>query len=354
MAAPTGAAPRPDETGPESSRSGKVGSGTVAPPDSISRASESAKSWSGTSSPRRRKMRQQRNDTRAAWLFISPWLVGFLVFTAWPLIYSAYLSLTDYDVINAPNFVGFANYRQLLDDPKIAKSLGNTLYYTVIQVPLHMLVALALALLLERAGRSSGFFRTAFYLPKMTPPVAVGIMLLLLFNGQSGLVNTVLGWFGLTGPSWTTDPNWVKPGLILMSLWTVGSSVIILLAALRNVPESVYDAATVDGANFMQRTTRITIPMISGALFFLFIVNTIYAFQTFSEAYTAYFGSGNTTYSNDSALFYAIYLFQQGFEFLHMGYASAMAWVLFVMIMIVTAVQLLFSKRFVFYEGSEK
>jgi len=363
VAAPTGAAPRsgkprPGESwsdkssgGSPSANSGTANSGSA---DPRSANSGSATSLSGKSSARPPKTRQRTADTRAAWLFISPWLIGFAVFTAWPLIYSAYLSLTDYDVINAPNFVGFANYRQLLDDPKIAKSLGNTFYYTVIQVPLHMLVALALALLLERAGRSSGFFRTAFYLPKMTPPVAVGIMLLLLFNGQSGLVNTVLGWFGLTGPSWTTDPNWVKPGLILMSLWTVGSSVIILLAALRNVPESVYDAATVDGANFLQRTTRITIPMISGALFFLFIVNTIYAFQTFSEAYTAYFGSGNTTYSNDSALFYAIYLFQQGFEFLHMGYASAMAWVLFVMIMIVTGVQLLFSKRFVFYEGSEK
>ena len=182
MAAPTGAAPRP----------GKTLSGKTLPGASVPGEPGSGKSLSGKSSPRKRKTRQQSNDTRAAWLFISPWLVGFLVFTAWPLIYSAYLSLTDYDVINAPNFVGFANYRQLLDDPKIAKSLGNTLYYTVIQVPLHMLVALALALLLERAGRRSGFFRTAFYLPKMTPPVAVGIMLLLLFNdrGYGVLRNT--------------------------------------------------------------------------------------------------------------------------------------------------------------------
>lgn len=291
---------------------------------------------------------------RAAWWFISPWLIGFAVFTAWPLIYSAYLSLTDYDVINPPSFIGTANYEQLLHDPKIAQSLGNTVYYTVIQVPLHVLVALALALLLQRAGRASGVFRTVFFLPKMTPPVAVGIMLLLLFNGQNGLVNLVLGWFGLEGPSWTTDPNWVKPGLILMSLWTVGSSVIILLAALREVPDQLWDAAKVDGANSWQRTLRITVPMISPTLFFLFVVNTIGSFQTFTEAYTAYFGSGNTGYANDAALFYVIYLFQQGFQFLHMGYASAMAWVLFVIIMAITGVQLLLSKRFVFYAGSQR
>ncbi|GAA2108984.1 sugar ABC transporter permease [Microlunatus panaciterrae] len=296
----------------------------------------------------------ERRDTRAALLFISPWIIGFLVFTLWPVIYSAYLSLTDYDVINAPTFVGLDNYRQLLGDPKIRLSLWNTFFYTVIQVPLHVIVSLAFALLLNQAGRAVGFFRTAFFLPKMTPPVAVGILLLLLFNGQSGLINTVLGWFGINGPAWTTDPHWVKPGLILMSLWSVGASCIIFLAALRNVPTELYDSARVDGANWWQQTTRITVPMISGTLFFIFIVNSIAAFQTFSEAYTAFFGSGNTTYSNDAALFYAIYLFQQAFQFLHMGYASAMAWVLFVIILIITVIQMRVSKRFVYLEGEQR
>jgi multiple sugar transport system permease protein len=239
-------------------------------------------------------------------------------------------------------------------DPKIALSLWNTFYFTAIQVPVYVIVSLAFALLLNQAGRSAGFFRTAFFLPKMTPPVAVGILLLLLFNGQSGLINTVLGWFGINGPAWTTDPVWVKPGLILISLWSVGSSVIILLAALRNVPTELYDSARVDGASWWQQTTRITIPMISGSLFFIFIVNSIGAFQTFSEAYTAFFGSGNTTYSNDAALFYAIYLFQQAFQYLHMGYASAMAWVLFVIILAITIVQMRVSKRFVYLEGDQQ
>ncbi len=305
-----------------------------------------------TERPARRRAR--RRNVIAALLFLSPWIVGFLIFTAWPIFYSAYLSLTDYDVINSPNFVGLENYQQMIEDPKVRLALGNTLLYTLIKVPSYMLLSLALALLLDRAGRASGFFRTVFFLPKMTPPVAVGVLFLLLFNGQSGLVNSVLGWFGINGPAWTTDPAWVKPGLVLMSMWTVGASVIILLTALRDVPKDLYEAARIDGANFWQQTKSVTLPMISPTLFFLVIVNTIGAFQTFDEAYTAFFGSGNTTYSNDAALFYVIYLFQQAFQFLHMGYASALAWLLFLIIMTITAVQVIMSRRLVHYEGGSR
>lgn len=305
----------------------------------------------GVGAPRRRRSSVSSRDARHAWWFISPWIVGFLVFTAWPMVYSAYLSLTDYDVINDPTFVGLDNYRELFADPKVALALRNTLIYTVMAVPAEILLALGLALLLDRAARSAGFFRTAFFLPKMTPPVAIGVLLLLLFNGQSGVVNTVLGWFGIAGPAWTTDPDWVKPGLVVMGLWTIGSTIIILLAALRNVPADLYDAARVDGAGFWHRTRAVTLPMISGPLFFVVVVNTIGSLQMFTEAYTAFFGSGNTTYSNDAALFYVIYLFQQAFEFLHMGYASALAWLLFLVIMAITAVQVLVSRRVVYYEG---
>ncbi|WP_026535655.1 carbohydrate ABC transporter permease [Arthrobacter sp. H14] len=295
--------------------------------------------------------RNRRRNVRAALLFISPWILGMLVFTAWPIFYSGYLSLTDYDVINDPTFIGLDNYAQMLQDPKVSLALWNTFIYTVVSVPLQVLISLALALLLLRVGRASGFFRTAFYLPNMTPPVAIGIILLLIFNGHDGLVNEILEVFGIDGPAWTTDPDWIKPGLILMNLWTLGASVIIFLAALHNVPQEMIDSARVDGANSWQVTTRITVPMISGTIFFIFIVNTIASFQTFTEAYTAYFGAGGTTYSTDAALFYVIYLFQQAFEFLHMGYASAMAWLLFVIIMAVTAVQVLISRKLVYYEG---
>lgn len=308
----------------------------------------------GTGRARQAQRTRQRRETRAALLFISPWIIGFLGFTLWPVLYSGYLSLTDYDVFNAPQFIGLENYRTLFADDTARMAIGNTFYFAVIQVPLQVVVSLALALLLNQAGRSAGFFRTAFFLPRMTPPVAVGVLLLLLFNGQSGLINAVLGVFGIDGPAWTTDPDWIKPGLILMSLWSVGSSVIILLAALRNVPVELYESAKLDGANFWQKTTRITVPMISGALFFVFIINSIDALQSFTEAYTAYFGSGNTTYSNDAALFYSIYLFREAFEFLNMGYASALAWVLFVIILIITLIQLRVSKRFVYYEGEQR
>lgn len=300
---------------------------------------------------RRSRGRARRRESTAALLFLSPWMIGFAVFTAWPLLYSAYLSLTDYDVINDPAFVGLDNYAQLLSDPKVALALGNTLFYTVVQVPLYVLVSLVLAVLLNHAGRSAGFFRTLFFLPKMTPPVAVGILFLLLFNGQNGLLNTVLGAFGIAGPSWTTDPSWVKPGLILMSLWTVGASILILLAALQGVPAELYESARLDGAGLWRQSVSVTLPMISPALFFVVVVNTIGGLQTFDEAYTAFFGAGNTTYGNDAALFYVIYLFQQAFEFLHMGYASALAWVLFAVIMVITAVQVLVSRRLVYYEG---
>lgn len=301
-----------------------------------------------------RARRRRWRDIGPALLFLSPWLVGFLVFTAWPVLYSGYLSLTDYDVLNDPQWVGLGNYETMLEDATVRLALWNTIIYTIIQVPLYVVVSLGLALLLNKAGRASGFFRTVFFLPNMTPPVATGVLLLLLFNGQDGLINTVLGWVGLEGPNWTTDPDWVKPGLIMMSLLSVGGSVIILLAALRSVPTELYDAARVDGAGFRRRTWHVTVPMISGALFFVFIVNTISALQSFTEAYTAYFGVGNSTYSNDAALFYVIHLFREAFESLNMGYASALAWVLFVVIMIITAVQIKVSKRFVFYEGEQR
>lgn len=150
-------------------------------------------------------------DTRAALLFISPWIIGFLIFTAWPVINSAYLSLTDYDVINDPSFVGLDNYRALFEDPKVGLALRNTALFTVMSVPAHLVVSLALALLLNSATKATGFFRTVFFLPKMTPPVAIGILLLMLFNGQSGLINGFLGLFGIDGPAWTTDPDWSSP-----------------------------------------------------------------------------------------------------------------------------------------------
>jgi multiple sugar transport system permease protein len=305
------------------------------------------------SAPSRKGSARARRDVLAALAFISPWIIGFLVFTAWPMIYSLYLSLTDYDNINSPNFVGLENYREMLVDEKVPLAIGNTFVYAIVSVPIHIIVALALALLLNQTRRGTGVFRTLFYLPKMTPQVAIGVLFLLLFNGQSGLINQFLGMFGINGPAWTVDPAWMKPGLILIHLWTVGSTVIILLAALKNVPKELYESARVDGASPWRQFRSITVPMISPQLFFVFIINSIAALQTFTEAYTAFFGVQGTTYSNDAVLFYSIYLFQEAFRDFHMGYASALAWVLFVIIMIITAIQMVVSRRFVFYQGED-
>src|SRR3954447_18088295 len=193
-------------------------------------------------------------DTWAAFAFISPWLFGFVVFTAGPMIASLILSFTDYSIIQKTHGVGFDNYRELYNDPKVRAAIRTTLVYTVIAVPAHVITSLALAMLLARVGRAAGVFRTAFYLPVMTPAVAVGVMYLLIFNGSFGLMNDFLGFFHIPGPFWTTDPHWVKPGLVLMiHVWAVGASVVILLAALMGVPKHLYEASAMDGASSWRR-----------------------------------------------------------------------------------------------------
>ncbi|MEV0155056.1 sugar ABC transporter permease [Micromonospora sp. NPDC050686] len=305
---------------------------------------------------RRRRTPLARREARWSYLFLAPWIVGFLVFQAGPMIASGWLSLTEYDVINPPEFTGLDNYRELVADPQVARSLTNTGYYTALHVPLVMVVSLGLALLLKRVGRLQGFFRTVFYLPVMTPAVAVGILFLLLLNTQDGLINRALALVGVEGPSWTTDPGWVMPGIVLMSLWSLGSTVVIYLAALQNVPRDLYEAADLDGAGPWARFRHVTLPMISGALFFTLIVNTIASLQMFTEVYTMYFGNRETQnrFNSDAASFYVIHLFQEAFQFLHMGFASAMAWVLFVIILLITLVQVKLSNRFVYYEGEDK
>jgi multiple sugar transport system permease protein len=293
-------------------------------------------------------------ETWAAYAFLTPWIIGFVVFTAGPMIASGYLSFTDYSIISPTHGVGWDNYSQLIHDPKVRTGLRNTLYYTVLAVPSHIIFALILAMLLARVGRrSAGIFRTIFYLPVLTPSVAVGILYFLLFNGSYGLINSALGFIHIDGPFWQTDPHWVKPSLVIMHLWAVGASVVILLAALLGVPQQLYEAARMDGAGKWRQFRDVTLPMISPAIFFLVIINTIAGLQTFDEVYTAFFNQ-NSPNGTDASLFYLIYVFQQAFSFFHMGYASALAWLLFLLIMMVTAVQVWGSKRFVYYEGNAK
>lgn len=300
-------------------------------------------------------MAKLRGDTRAAWAFLSPWVAGFVLFTAGPMVISLYLSLTRYDMLKPASFVGMDNYAELFTDPKVGTALYNTLFFTFLHVPLQIVLALALASLLRRAGRASGFFRTVLYLPVMTPPVALAAMFLLLLNGQTGAINELLGWFGFTGPNWTTDPVWIKPGLVLMSLWTVGSTAILYLAALSRVPGELYEAARLDGASPWRQFWHITLPGISGTIYFTVVVNTIASLQTFTEAYAMFFGNSQVADNQgDAALFYVIYLFQQAFSSLRMGYASALAWALFVVIAVITIVQVRASRRLVYYESEPR
>jgi multiple sugar transport system permease protein len=268
------------------------------------------------------------------------------------MLASLWLSFTDYDLISSPSYVGTENYRRLAEDPKVATSLANTLFYTALHVPLQIVLALALAMLLHRVGRAAGFFRTILYLPVMTPPVALAALFLLLLNGSTGAVNDLLGVFGIDGPNWTTDPTWIKPGIVVMQLWTVGSTVVIYLAALSSVPEDLYEAARLDGAGAWRQFRNVTLPMISGTVYFTVLVNTIGSLQIFTEAYAMYFGAGAQRSSEgDAALFYVIYLFQKAFETQEMGYASALAWLLFLVILVITALQVRASRRLVHYEG---
>jgi multiple sugar transport system permease protein len=303
-----------------------------------------------TAAAPRRGRRRISEETRWAFFFILPWIVGFVVFTAGPMLWSLYLSFTDYNVIRPPDPIGLENYEDLMGDRRVWLSLVNTLYYTAFNVPGTIILSLALAMMLLRVGRASGLFRTAFYLPNMTPAVAVGTLFLLLLAGN-GLLNGLLRAVGLPGPNWLTDPSWIKPAVVIMSLWTLGSTVVIYFAALRNVPIEIYEAARIDGASAWQQFRSITLPYISGAIFFTVIVNTIASLQIFAEVYTMFFGPARSGAGQESALFYTIYLFRKAFEDFDLGYASALAWVLFAVIMVITVIQILVSRRLVFYAG---
>jgi multiple sugar transport system permease protein len=310
-------------------------------------------------SHRKRRLRRPRwikepfdSEARAGYLFILPWVIGFLIFTLGAMIYSLVISFTNYDLsTDTASPVGFSNYELLLKDPKVLTSLGNTLYYAVLSVPLEICFALLLAYLLHRIpDRGAGIFRIIYYLPKMTPSVAAASIFLLLLNGNSGAINAFLGIFGIDGPQWLIDPNWMKPSIIIIGLWSVSGTMLILLAALKNVPQDLYEAAALDGAGALRQFFSVTLPMISNALFFCTIVLTIAALQVFDQAFLLFYRDTQSG-SPDAALFVGVYLFQQAFQQFNMGFAAAIAWLLFIIILLITIFQVRFGNKFVYYEG---
>jgi multiple sugar transport system permease protein len=295
-----------------------------------------------------------RREAIAGYLFISPWIIGFLIFTAGTMIYSLVISFSDYNL--ATNIIrpaGFDNYKELLENDRVAVSLKNTLFYAVLAVPLEVMFALFLAMLLDRASRGAGFFRTVYYLPKMTPAVATASVFLLLLNGNTGAINQGLRLVGIDGPQWLVDPAWVKPSIVLMTLWGVSGTMVIFLAALKNVPRDLYEVAELDGAGPVRRFFSITLPMISGAMFFNVIILTIAAFQVFDQAYLLFWRDQNNV-APEASLFYAVYLFQEAFRQFNFGFAAAMAWLLFVILLILTVIQVKVGNRFVYYEGDRR
>lgn len=285
--------------------------------------------------------------------FISPAVIGFLAFAAWPILQSLYYSFTNYNVLQPPDFIGLDNYRDLASDRLYHTALLNTLYMVVIGLPIHLIFDFFMALLLATQIRGLSIYRTIFYLPSITPVVAAAIVWLWIFNGQYGILNTVLGWFGVQRIGWLTDPAFTKPALIFMGLWFGGNTILIYLAGLRDVPVSLLEAAELDGAGAMQKTLNVTLPMISPVIFYTLIINIIGYFQYFTEAWVlSATRDGAAGGPLNSMLFYAMYLYQTAFQQFKMGYASAQAWVLFALVLIATAV-LFRTSGWVYYRSEE-
>ncbi len=297
--------------------------------------------------PRRRASRQERHNLLMGLLFAAPAILGLLLFVAYPIAASIYYSFTTYSVLQPPRWVGLENYRTLLtDDPVFYTTMWNTLVMAVFTIPLSVILAMGLAMLLNLKVSGQSFYRTIFYLPTIVPFVASSVLWLWIYNPQYGIFNSLLWYIGITGPGWLSDPAWAKPALIIMNLWGVGSWMVIYLAGLQDVPQELYEAAELDGARWWDKTWNLTIPFMSPYILFSVILMLIGVFQYFTQV--AVMTNGGPA---DSTRVYAFYLYQNAFTYFRMGYASAMAWLLFIFVVILTAIIFRTSARRVYYGG---
>jgi multiple sugar transport system permease protein len=279
--------------------------------------------------------------------FVSPWLIGLGLFTVFPVVASLYYSFCDYSVLDRAHPVGVANYADLFRDELYLKSLGNTLFYAALSIPLGLGLALALALLLNSGVRGLTVYRTIFFLPALMPMVALAVLWLWIFNGEYGVLNVFLAKLHVPAPGWLTDPKWSKPALVLLSLWGTGQAMVIFLAGLQDVPVHLYEAADLDGATWWSKLRHVTLPMISPVLLFNGIMGIIGSLQFFAVPYIM----APNGQPARSAYFYAMYLYDNAFRYLRMGYASAMAWILFIIILALTLLSLRLAARYVHYEA---
>ncbi len=295
---------------------------------------------------RRRNRRAWRRNAEG-WLYASPWIAGFLLFTVGPMLAAAFLSLSDWNLLTPPRFVGLANFRQLITaDPLLWQSLKVTSIFAVVAVLLSVAIGMFLALLLNAPIRGLRWYRTGFYLPSVLSGVAVALLWSWLFSPDLGLLNYALDKVGIHGPDWLGQPGWALPALIIMHLWGVGSGAVIYLAGLQGIPTELYEAAQMDGAGVWRRFRSVTLPLMTPVLFFQVVVGIIGALQTFTQAYVMTSGG-----PNNATLFFVLYLYQNAFQYFRMGYAAALAWVLFAYILALTIVVFRSSSFWVYYEG---
>lgn len=287
-----------------------------------------------------------RKEALQFYMAIAPWLVGFILFTAGPMLISLWTSFTDWDLLTDPQWVGLENYRNLVTDPTFIQSIKVTLAYTAAYVPLDLVGGLLLALLVRPRLRGIGIYRTIFYLPTVFSGVAFVVVWLWMLNPNGGLINLVLRWFGIEGPRWLLDPKYALWSLVMMSFWGWGRSMALYLGGMQSIPGELYEAAAMDGAGNFRQFFKITLPLLSPIIFFNLVLSIISTFQSFTSAFVATNGG-----PLDSTLFLVLYIYRQAFEYFHMGYAAALAWVLFAIILVLTLVLLRSQKFWVFYLG---
>ncbi|GGE27472.1 spermidine/putrescine ABC transporter permease [Pullulanibacillus camelliae] len=291
-----------------------------------------------------------KRQERAFWLFISPWVIGFICFTGGPIIASLFLSFTSYDIVSSPIWVGLGNYIHLFSDFLVLKSLSATAFYALLAVPFTIILGLLLAILLNQKVKGQAFFRTAFYAPSIISGVSVAFLWSWLLNPDFGVVNSLLKQlFGIDGPNWFNSTNWVIPSMALMQLTAVGGTMVIFLASLQQLPKELYESAALDGAKGWAKFIHITVPLISPVILFNTIIAIIGSFQIFTQAYVITQGGPDW-----HSYFYVYYLFDTAFSQYRMGYASALAWVLFIIIFVLTMLSLFVSRRLVYYEYENK
>ncbi|MCX6049420.1 MAG: sugar ABC transporter permease [Chloroflexi bacterium] len=297
------------------------------------------------------KQSLRRREAIAGYLFVLPWILSLLIFTAYPILASFYFSLTDYNVLEPPKWIGIENYRTMSDiDPSFWTSVYNSAYYAFISVPVGLVVSLGLAMVLNMRAKGIGLYRTLFYLPSLAPPVASTIIFVVMFNSQGGLVNQLLDFIGLPGPGWFSDPQWAKLGLIILSLWSVGVGTLTFLAGLKEIPQSLLEAAGIDGANAWQKFRHVTLPLLTPVTLFNLVMGVIGSFQVFTSAFVI---GGTTGKPLESTLMYMVLIYRNAFRYFKMGYASALSVLMFLVILVITLSIFRSARLWVFREDED-